>query len=127
MINVEAVPLDQLLPHPVSQEIYGSPKDDNDFIDLVEHIRIHGVIEPILTTLEGVILNGRRRWEAAREAGLCCVPVQRLAGLDDTAQRQLIITFNWQRKRVPSVMVREALTIIALGNQSGLSKQAGVR
>jgi ParB family chromosome partitioning protein len=80
------------------------------------------VLEPVIATPEGLILNGCRRWQAAIELGLKQIPVRIVMGLDDAAKKELIIILNQHRKPLPSVMVREALAIARLDE---LSKGSG--
>jgi ParB family chromosome partitioning protein len=51
-------------------------RDDPDFEGLVASIRSQGIIQPLLTTEDGMILAGHRRYEAALEIGLERVPVK---------------------------------------------------
>ena len=57
-----------------------SPKvDDNALEELAESIREHGVVEPIRVDASLNIISGKRRWMAAKIAGLKEVPVVRRA------------------------------------------------
>jgi len=74
----------------------------DDFTALVDSVRAHGVLEPLLArelaagTLE--LLAGERRLEAAKVAGLPVVPVRVLEGLSDAGARAVAITENLARR-----------------------------
>lgn len=46
----------------------------NDYPDLVDSIRDYGVIQPIYVTPNGLIIDGRGRYLAAKEVGLKEIP-----------------------------------------------------
>lgn len=51
--------------------------DENSMMELVNSIRIHGIITPIILVAKGdryMIIAGERRWRAARRAGLKTIP-----------------------------------------------------
>ncbi len=53
--------------------------DDHRYRSLVESIRLHGVLQPILVRPDMTIIKGEKRWRAAAEAGLqelVCVVVE---------------------------------------------------
>ncbi|WP_235550028.1 ParB N-terminal domain-containing protein [Paenibacillus sp. Soil766] len=53
--------------------------DDHIYRSLVESIRKHGVLQPILVRSDMTIVKGEKRWRAAQEAGLTeliCVIVE---------------------------------------------------
>jgi len=68
-------PLGRLRPNANNprQDVRG---DRDGFDELVESIRVRGVLQPLIATTDGVILAGHRRFEAAKEAGLSSVPVR---------------------------------------------------
>lgn len=74
----------------------------DDFAALVESVRAHGILEPLLArelptgALE--LLAGERRLEAAKSAGLAAVPVRVLEGLSDAGARAIAITENLARR-----------------------------
>jgi ParB family chromosome partitioning protein len=109
--RIEMIEAKCLMPHPLSQQIYGEPRSTANFTELVESIRVHGVLEPLLVTENLVVLSGNRRLEAAIEAGIKLMPVRKMTGLDEAAQIELIMVLNQHRNRLPSVMVREAWII----------------
>ncbi len=69
------LPVDQLQPNPLQPR--GAITTDS-LSDLVESIRVHGVIEPLIvahTPAGYQIIAGERRWRASKLAGLSEVPV----------------------------------------------------
>ncbi|OQW91222.1 MAG: hypothetical protein BWK78_05205 [Thiotrichaceae bacterium IS1] len=109
--SIEMVKATRLIPHPLGLQIYGEPRNTADFEQLVESIRVHGILEPLVVTTDLVILSGHRRAMAAIEAGVENIPVRKVKNLSETDQLELITTLNHHRKRLPSDMVREALAI----------------
>lgn len=108
---IMTIAVERLTPHPLSREIYGDPFTSANFNDLVSSIRLHGVLEPVIVTPELVILSVHRRVAAAVTAGLLAVPARSVEGLNEQAQAELIVVLNQHRKRLTSIMVREALTL----------------
>lgn len=52
--------------------------DESKLRDLVESIRIHGIIQPLIVTKKGdryELIAGERRWRSSKELGLKSVPV----------------------------------------------------
>lgn len=71
-VRVETRAVNSLKLHPAHRHC---PKMGAEWTDFLEHVRKHGIIEPIIATSDGFILDGRHRWEGAKEAGLDTVPV----------------------------------------------------
>lgn len=73
--SIQKLPITHLQPNPFQ------PRDQvkkEDIVDLVESVRIHGVLEPIVvaeTPAGYQIIAGERRWRAAKMVGLEEVPV----------------------------------------------------
>jgi DNA adenine methylase len=69
------VPVDKLKVHPVNKQIYVS--DERRKTELLESIREHGVLEPLIVTPEDskyLVLSGARRFECAQELGYSELP-----------------------------------------------------
>ena len=66
--------------HPVAECF--PPLTEAEFSDLVADIREHGVRVPIVTTADGLIVDGLHRWKAAQQAGRDCPSVLLPAGDD---------------------------------------------
>jgi len=74
--------------------------DDNDLEELVQSIKIHGIIQPIavrkLNNKSYQIISGERRWRAAKRLKLTEVPVHILEA-DDQAMLEMALLENIQR------------------------------
>ena len=73
--RVRDVPIDQVVPSPLQPRttFIESPLDD-----LMESIRQHGIIQPLIVRPVGgkyELIAGERRWRAATKLGLATVPV----------------------------------------------------
>ncbi len=88
------------------------PRIDLDIDDLVESVREHGIIQPLVVTPNGVpgkylLVAGERRLEAARQAGLVTVPaIVREASERERAQFSIIE--NIQRVALTPLELAEA-------------------
>ncbi len=111
-VYVQQIALELLKPHALNQKIYGDPVGSIGFEQLVQSIRLHGVLEPLLIDSDRIILSGHRRAAAACAAGLTKVPIRVLDGLSVSEQYELIIALNQHRQRPTSVLVREALAVV---------------
>ena len=95
-------PINDLKPHPEHCKIYTS---DHQLSELIESIKTHGVMEPILVTDENIIISGHRRYQAAIEAGLTSVPIERINPED---QAIAMIESNQFRKKTPMDLFNES-------------------
>lgn len=70
------VAIDRISPNPFQPR---SVIDEEKLVTLVESIRLHGIIQPLVVRASGpehyVLIAGERRWRAARLAGLRSAPV----------------------------------------------------
>lgn len=95
--------LDELEPHPKNAEIYSSDISD-DFLRKIERV---GILEPLIITLNNVILSGHRRWLAAKKLGLGSVPVRIALVNDDLDEVDVLISCNDQRVKTFSEKAAE--------------------
>jgi ParB/RepB/Spo0J family partition protein len=93
-----------LKPHPDNLRIYGDAAD----AELVESIRTKGVLEPLLITLDNLIVSGHRRWRAAQAAGLTEVPVVVITTADELDIIEALVESNRQRVKTNEQLGREA-------------------
>lgn len=112
-VRVLMMDLSEVHPSPENDQLY-RPVDrtDPDFINLVESIRQHGVLQPILVTLDGDIISGHRRYAAAKAAGLTRVPcsVEPIRRSDDPdAFVRLLAEHNQCREKSFDEKLREAV------------------
>ncbi len=100
--------------------------DDAELEALAASIRLQGLVQPLVVTMDGdgafSIVAGERRWRAARLAGLEEVPVVVRADLDDQARLELALVENLQRSDLNAL--EEAEAYAALQEKFGLSQEA---
>ena len=70
--DIRQVNIGWLKPHPFSIKIYGAEVADKG---LVESIKAVGIQTPLQVTVDGVVISGHRRLEAAKQTHLKTVPV----------------------------------------------------
>jgi hypothetical protein len=100
-----------LRPHPLNDRLYRPVSStDPEIIALADSIRKHGLREPLVVTLDDVLLSGHRRLAAARLAGLNPVPcrVEKIDSSDPDALR-LLREYNRQRVKSIDEVVREEI------------------
>jgi ParB family chromosome partitioning protein len=121
--GVEAVDVDVIVPNPHQPR---SPIDDASLAELVESIREHGVLQPLVVSAgesPGVyqLVAGERRLRAARLAGLATVPVV----VKDVASRELLeiaLVENLQREDLNPL--EEALAYRRLADEFAMTQEA---
>ena len=100
--------------------------DDAELEALAASIRLQGLVQPLVVTVDSdgafSIVAGERRWRAARLAGLEEVPVVVRADLDDQARLELALVENLQRSDLNAL--EEAEAYAALQEKFGLSQEA---
>jgi N6-adenosine-specific RNA methylase IME4 len=80
--------------HPIA-ELFPRMADE-EFESFVEDVKRQGILQPILVR-DGLIIDGRHRWEAARQLGIEC-PIQEWNGQDPWLDAQ---SFNLARRHLP--------------------------
>ena len=74
--GVTQVPVSSITPNPMQPR---TALDPEALAELAASVREHGLIQPLIVTLQGPeryqLIAGERRWQAARMAGLAMVPV----------------------------------------------------
>lgn len=112
---ITTVPIDQIqLPFKQPRRYF----DPHKLAQLVESVKQHGILEPIIVRLidneKYELVAGERRIKAAREAGLVEVPIV-LHELDDMQALQVALMENLQREDLNPVEETEAiLDLLAL-------------
>ena len=103
--------VDTLRPHPRNSEIYGDPRDSQDFTFFVQDCRENG-IHPLVIAEDGTIIGGHRRYYAALQLGIeelpvavyrYATPVDMLAAL--VADNNARIKSNWQLSSEAAVLM----------------------
>jgi hypothetical protein len=107
----EVMPLWKLKPARMNDIIYKkvSPSDPQTKA-LAKRVKEEGLLEPIVLTLDDVILSGHRRRVACQLAGLTEVRVRRhpIRSTDDDFA-SLLVAFNEQRVKTVDEVIREAV------------------
>ena len=98
--DVETLPISKL--HPFKNHPFKVDKTCEDFLSLVESVKEHGILYPIIIRPDGdeyEILAGHRRLEAARIAGLKEVPVI-VRALNDYEATVVMVHTNIAREEI---------------------------
>jgi hypothetical protein len=119
--TIHLIAIERICSSPFSLAIYGDPAAEID--DLLESIRRHGVLVPLVVTArrntgaEQVVfelVSGHRRFACARALGLREVPCElRLFG-SRSRRRRAVLEYNRHRCKTFSQMMREADAFEAL-------------
>ncbi len=118
--RVRDVPLDHIVPSPLQPRMtfIESPLDD-----LVESIRQHGIIQPLIVrSVNGKLelIAGERRWRASKKLGLATVPIiEREASDRDVLEMALIE--NLQREDLNPM--EEAAGYVRLAKEFSLKQE----
>ncbi len=102
------LPLGKIIDHPINHAIYQDNFDD----DLVESVRVNGVLNPITVCRHPggsfVCLSGHRRRQAAKLAGLTNIPAMVVRDeVPEHLQVIMVIESNRQRDKTPEQKTRE--------------------
>jgi ParB family transcriptional regulator, chromosome partitioning protein len=118
--KIQQVDLSRIVPSPLQ------PRKDfarDALAELVESIRQHGIIQPLVVRLvagKHELIAGERRWRAAREAGLTQAPViTRVA--TDLEVLELSLIENLQRADLNPI--EEAQAYARLSNEFGMRQE----
>lgn len=109
--EITYVPLSRVQPSPQNDRLYKPVNvDDPDFRTYLEQVRINGITDPIIVTLDYFIVSGHRRFAAAKVLGFPNVPC-RIAQIYHNDPRFLILLrdCNGQRVKTLDEVVREEL------------------
>lgn len=74
LVGYRTAKIDTLRPHPRNNDIYGDPRDSQDFHNFVQDCRENG-IHPLIVADDGTIVGGHRRYYAALELEMTELPV----------------------------------------------------
>jgi ParB-like chromosome segregation protein Spo0J len=103
------VPIGLLRPAEVNEQVY-RPVDpeDSEVQALADSIDRDGLLEPIVATLDDVIISGHRRHVACHLAGLDTVPCRRIDITSDHPEfLTILVEFNRQRNKTAAERLRE--------------------
>jgi len=125
--HVVQMALEQIIPNPYQPRKFF---DESKLKDLVESIREHGIIQPIVVTqvADGYqIVVGERRWRAAKAAGFSTVPVI-IKDLTPQDRVAIALVENLQRHDLNALEEAQAFHFLVEGfglTQENLGKQIG--
>jgi len=122
-VESNEIPIDQILPNPRQPR---TSVDQQELAGLVESIREHGVIQPIIlsrgdTDDQYILVAGERRWLAARQAGLSSIPAIVREVMDEKERLELALIENIQRADLNPLEAAEAYR--QLNEEFGLSHE----
>jgi hypothetical protein len=108
---VECVRLDTLIPAQINDAVYKPvDPDDPQVRDLAKLVESQGLLEPLVVTLDNVILSGHRRRVACQLAGVKVVPIRRHPiRSTERGFLNLLVSFNSQRVKSVEEQIREAV------------------
>src|SRR5207248_957134 len=95
--------LSEIRPSPENDKLY-KPVDrtDPDFRAFAEQVRVNGITDPLITTINGYIVSGHRRYAAADVIGLDSVPC-RTANIYHDDPRFLTLLRHCNRQRLKTL------------------------
>lgn len=104
------IPINLIVPNPHQPR---TTIDSEELAGLVESIREHGVIQPVILTQDEasgkyILIAGERRWLAARQAGLISIPAIVRDVEDDRERLELALVENIQRTDLNPLEAAEA-------------------
>jgi ParB family chromosome partitioning protein len=105
--TVHEVPLDQVVRSRFQPR---KPREDEGMEGLVESVRVHGILQPLVVRRQDQkleLIAGERRLQAARQAGLERVPVI-VREATDREMLELALVENLQREDINAVDAAEA-------------------
>jgi hypothetical protein len=110
--HVQVRSLNSIIPAPENENVYRPIAfDDPEIRELAKSIEKHGVVDPLLISLDGFIISGHRRYTAALLAGLEQVPVK----IHDISRKEdpegflkLVVEMNSQRIKNATELLHES-------------------
>jgi len=112
---------DALKPNAINERIYGVTQPD---ADLIESIRQHGILEPLIIKADRTIVSGHRRWQAALSLGLRLVPVHEVAFASELDERAAVIAYNRQREKTFVQKMKESDELKDIESEKARQRQA---
>ena len=107
-----------IMPASLNDQLY-DPIDESDpsFLALVESIREHGILEPLVVSSDAYILSGHRRHAAASQLSLKRIPVRIRYDVSYLRDRdtflQLLASYNRQRTKTTAEQFREEIVLMS--------------
>ena len=114
--RIDNIPIDKIIPNIYQPRIKFDEKSINE---LANSIKTHGVIQPLIVRKLGVgyeIIDGERRYKAAKKIGLLTIP-SIVLNIDDKTSAELILTENMQKQLLTPIEEANAYQQIMLLNK----------
>jgi ParB family chromosome partitioning protein len=119
--GVTEVVLEKISPNPHQPRLHF---DETKLGELAESIKEHGILQPLVVTIEGdhyEIIAGERRFQAAKRIGLKTVPVV-VRSATEQEKLELAIIENIQRHNLNPI--EEAKAYLRLQDEFGMQQEA---
>jgi hypothetical protein len=116
-VQVSSRSIDTIRPAPENDTLY-RPVDpgDPELVALARDIGRHGILDPLVVTIDGYLVSGHRRLAAAKLAGLAAVPViEKPIYRSDPEFVPLLASFNKQREKSLDEKLRESIVEATAG------------
>ncbi|MBL8821659.1 MAG: ParB N-terminal domain-containing protein [Planctomycetia bacterium] len=109
--QLETVDIDSIRPASHNDAIYGEIHVTPDIIELARSIREKGLLEPIVVTIDNVIVSGHRRYAACKWLRKKAIEITRLLHVCSTDPDfpKLVTEYNLQRTKSREQQIREQL------------------
>ena len=114
--RIENIPIDKIIPNIYQPRI---KFDDKSITDLANSIKLHGIIQPLIVRKLGEgyeIIDGERRYKAAKKIGLLTIP-SIVLNIDDKTSAELTLTENMQKQLLTPIEEANAYKQIMLLNK----------
>ncbi len=83
-------------------------QDLGDLSDLMDSIRLHGLINPVVITHEKELIAGERRYQAVKRLGWTSIPVIIKENTSESSRLRLEIEENLHRKNLSDEELEQA-------------------
>ena len=117
-----ALKVSDLQPHPKNTEIYGDPRDSQDFPAFVDECRSHG-IHPLIVAEDLTIIGGHRRYYAALDMALDTVEVVVKSYPNDLEKLAALLTDNYHRIKTNWQLANEAESLMGIERERAKARQ----
>lgn len=100
---------------PAERNVHGPElKDDSSFRGLLDSIKTNGIIHRLIVRRDEqgdgyILIDGHRRYAAAKEAGIDQVPVEVREGVDETDAMAIMLAANVQRLENDPILEAEVI------------------
>jgi hypothetical protein len=111
-MEVEKLRLEQIRPSDLNNEIY-TPIHEDRLRKLANDIKRNGLLEPILVTIDGVIISGHTRFAALKMLGRKFVEVRRFPVYSHSPEfPELLVSANNQRVKTERERINEIVVTV---------------